>query len=61
MVYCPACDREYPNLESLRTHLLKAQSEGDAVHIDVIELEGWFTTSQGLAESVGNEAPKEVT
>lgn len=41
MKYCPACDRAYPDMETLQTHLKKAQTEGDAIHIDVIELEGW--------------------
>lgn len=42
--YCPVpkCERnQYPSLEALQTHLKKAVAEGDANHIDIIELEGW--------------------
>ena len=45
-VYCPACDKPYADMETLRTHLKKAQ-EGDILHIDVIDLEGWDETSLG--------------
>lgn len=50
-VYCPVpkCDRrEYPDMEALRTHLQKAQAEGDPNHIDIVELEGWDETSTGV-------------
>jgi len=39
--YCPACHKPYPDWAALKTHLQKAQSEGDTIHIEVIELEGW--------------------
>lgn len=42
--YCPVpkCQpREYESLEALKEHLRKAQTEGDANHIDLILLEGW--------------------
>lgn len=46
--YCPACHKPYPDMAALREHLKKAQTEGDDLHIDIIELEGWdevpFTT-----------------
>lgn len=38
---CPACDRGYPDLATLNTHLKKAQAEGDKNHIDIIALEAW--------------------
>lgn len=39
--YCPACDKPYEGYNALLGHLDKAQKEGDDIHIDVIELEGW--------------------
>lgn len=48
--YCPVpkCEhRTYETLELLREHLRKAQTEGDQNHIDIIELEGWDTNSDG--------------
>lgn len=40
-VFCPACDRSYSSLEKLQAHLEKARSDGDEIHIDVIDVEGW--------------------
>jgi hypothetical protein len=34
-------------MEALRTHLKKAQAEGDQNHIDIIMLEGWDEISTG--------------
>lgn len=51
-VYCPVpkCEtRPYPDMETLRTHLKKAQAEGDQNHIDIVDLEGWDETSLGKA------------
>jgi hypothetical protein len=48
--YCPVpkCDqRPYGSLEAVRTHLKKAQAEGDPNHIDIADLEGWDETSDG--------------
>jgi hypothetical protein len=39
--YCPACHGSYPDWTALKTHLQKAQTEGDLNHIEIIELEGW--------------------
>lgn len=47
VVYCPACDKPYQNMEELRAHLRKASGEADEIHIDVIELEGWDETYAG--------------
>lgn len=51
-VYCPVpkCEpRPYADMDALREHLKKAQAEGDANHIDIIDLEGWDETAAGLA------------
>lgn len=51
VVYCPVpkCEnRTYADMEALRTHLKKAQAEGDENHIDIIDLEGWDETSAGV-------------
>lgn len=61
MVYCPACDEPYPDLAALRTHLQKAVSEGDKLHIEIVELEGWEETSSGTPETTGNTPPLETT
>jgi len=47
MVYCPACDKPYANMEALRAHIKKAQTEGDDLHIDIADLEGWDERSDG--------------
>lgn len=39
--YCPACHKPYPDWAALKTHLQKAVSEGDILHLEVVELEGW--------------------
>jgi hypothetical protein len=39
--YCPVCHKPYGDWAALKTHLQKAQTEGDQNHIDIIELEGW--------------------
>lgn len=48
--YCPLpkCENKtFTSYKKLREHLRKAQAEGDQNHIDIIELEGWDTNSDG--------------
>lgn len=57
-VYCPVpkCEtRSYPDMEALRTHLKKAQAEGDQNHIDIIMLEGWDEVSDGTADKLAKD------
>lgn len=46
-------------MEAVRTHLKKAQAEGDPNHIDLIDIEGWDETSAG--EPVKTASDLEVT
>lgn len=47
MVYCPACDKPFANMEALRAHIKRGEIAGDANHIDIADLEGWDETSLG--------------
>lgn len=61
-VFCPVpkCEtRPYADMEALRTHLKKAQAEGDTNHIELIMLEGWDEVSTG--EAVVKAADLETT
>lgn len=46
-VYCPACDRPFDNTTQLLDHINRGKREGDVIHIDIAELEGWEETSDG--------------
>lgn len=39
--YCPACHKPYSDWVTLKKHLQKAVNEGDTLHLEVVELEGW--------------------
>lgn len=39
--YCPACHKPYADWPALKKHLLKAQTEGDQLHLDILEIEDW--------------------
>lgn len=47
-VYCPACDRSFSSMDKLRAHIKRGQAEGDDIHIDIADLEGWDETSTGV-------------
>lgn len=40
-VYCPVDDKSFDSMADLKEHLKKAQTEGDELHMDIIDLEGW--------------------
>lgn len=46
-VYCPACDRPFDNMTQLLDHINRGKREGDEIHIDIAQLEGWEETSDG--------------
>lgn len=55
--YCPACHKSYADWTALKEHLQKAQTEGDQIHIEIIQLEGWeeFLVLGEVAKSNPNE------